>query len=99
MSLISYSFLCYTHITDPLLLEGTLQEMNETLKILQDILEKQEMLLQELLNRVEESEQKTSYRALEKATEPNSSDVYNHLLEHFHNHSYSPSPLPPPLQH
>ena len=55
-------------------------------------LEKQELLLQELLKRTEELEEKIN------SNEPHPSDVQNQILEDFSNPSYSPPPLPPPLQ-
>ena len=86
----------YIHITDPLSLEGPIQEINKTLKMIQDRLEKQEILPQKLLDKVEDSKPKVSDRPLE---ESHSIDVQNHLLQDFLDPSYSPPPLPPPLQH
>ena len=72
--------------------------MNKTQKILQNRLEKQELFLQGLLNRVEELEKKISNKPVEKHNESHPSDAQIHLLEDLLDNSYSPPPLPPPLQ-
>ena len=91
---------CSLHITDILLLEKKIEEMKKTFKMQEDKLENQGLLLQGLLKRVEELEEnvKINNRPVDKANQPNSSDVQNHFVDDFLDYTYSPPPLPPPLR-
>ena len=91
------SCLCSLLIIDTSLLEETIEKMNKTIKMQQDKLDKQGLLLQGFFKKAEELQHvKSNNRPVDKANEPSSSYVQNHFLDNFLDYSYSPPPFSPP---